>query len=214
MICGAVNFSVGDKVPLALPGAVLPGGREIGVQKSYDRLSEGMICSPSELGLGDDHTGIMVLPPDAPLGADFVDYAGLRDVVLDVNVTPDKGHALSIRGMARELASAFGVPYTDPADADLPPWTQSAGPEGAVYPASIADPTACDRFALREVRGIDPARPTPLPMRVRLARSDVRSVSLAVDVTNYLMLELGQPLHAFDTAEAERADRGPQGDAR
>ena len=201
VICGAVNFSVGDKVPLALPGAILPGGREIGVQKSYDRLSEGMICSPFELGLGDDHTGIMVLPPDAPLGADFVDYAGLRDVVLDVNVTPDKGHALSIRGMARELASAFGVPYTDPADADLPPWTQSAGPEGAVFPASIGDPTACDRFALREVRGIDPARPTPLPMRVRLARSDVRSVSLAVDVTNYLMLELGQPLHAFDTGK-------------
>ena len=127
-----------------------------------------------------------------------MDYAGLRDVVLDVNVTPDKGHALSIRGMARELASAFGVPYTDPADADLPPWTQTPGPEGAVYQASIADPTACDRFALREVRGIDPARPTPLPMRVRLARSDVRSVSLAVDVTNYLMVELGQPLHAFD----------------
>jgi phenylalanyl-tRNA synthetase beta chain len=198
VICGAVNFSVGDKVPLALPGSVLPGGFEIGVSKRYDRMSEGMICSPSELGLGDDHTGIMVLPPDAPVGADFVDYAGLRDVVFDVNVTPDKGHALSIRGMARELASAFGVPYADPADADLPPWTVSPGPKGAVYQASIADPTACDRFALREVRGIDPDSPTPLPMRVRLARSDVRSVSLAVDVTNYLMIELGQPLHAFD----------------
>ncbi|MGN6794543.1 MAG: phenylalanine--tRNA ligase subunit beta [Streptosporangiaceae bacterium] len=198
VICGAVNFSVNDRVPLALPGAVLPGGFEIGVSKRYDRLSEGMICSPSELGLGDDHTGIMVLPTDAQVGANFIDYAGLRDVVLDVNVTPDKGHALSIRGMARELASAFGVPYTDPADAGLPPWTRSPGPEGAVYPASIADPTACDRFALREVRGIDPARPAPLPLRVRLARSDVRSVSLAVDVTNYLMLELGQPLHAFD----------------
>jgi phenylalanyl-tRNA synthetase beta chain len=203
VICGAVNFSVGDKVPLALPGAVLPGGLEIGVSKRYDRLSEGMICSPSELGLGDDHTGIMVLPPDAPLGADFVDYAGLRDVVLDVNVTPDKGHALSIRGMARELASAFCVPYTDPADADLPPWTGSPGPEGAVYQASIADPTACDRFALREVRGIDPDSPTPLAMRVRLARSDVRSVSLAVDVTNYLMIELGQPLHAFDAGRLD-----------
>jgi phenylalanyl-tRNA synthetase beta chain len=203
VICGAVNFNEGDKVPLALPGSVLPGGFEIGVSKRYDRLSEGMICSPSELGLGDDHTGIMVLPPDAPLGADFVDYAGLRDVVLDVNVTPDKGHALSIRGMARELASAFGVPYTDPADADLPPWTASPGSKGAVYQASIADPTACDRFALREVRGIDPASPTPLPMRVRLARADVRSVSLAVDVTNYLMIELGQPLHAFDTGRLD-----------
>ena len=200
VICGAVNFSAGDKVPLALPGAVLPGGFEIGAKRSYGRLSEGMICSPSELGLGDDHTGIMVLPPDAPAGADFVDYAGLRDTVLDVNVTPDKGHALSIRGMARELASAFGVAYTDPADSGLPPWTQTPGPEGAVYPASIADPAGCDRFALREVRGIDPARPTPLAMRVRLARADVRSVSLAVDITNYLMIELGQPLHAFDRA--------------
>jgi phenylalanyl-tRNA synthetase beta chain len=198
VICGAVNFTIGDKVPLALPGAVLPGGFEIGSSKRYGRISEGMICSPSELGLGDDHTGIMVLPPDAPLGADFVDYAGLRDTVLDVNVTPDKGHALSIRGMARELASAFEVAYADPADQDLPAWTQTAGQQGAVYQASIADPTACDRFALREVRGIDPAMPTPLPMRVRLARSDVRSVSLAVDVTNYLMIELGQPLHAFD----------------
>jgi phenylalanyl-tRNA synthetase beta chain len=199
VICGAVNFTVGDLVPLALPGAVLAGGFEIGSSKRYGRVSDGMICSAAELGLGDDHTGIMVLPPDAPPGADFVAYAGLRDVVLDVNVTPDKGHALSVRGMARELASAFGVAYTDPADAGLPDWTHSPG-SGEVYRASIADPTACDRFALREVRGIGPARPTPLAMRVRLARSDTRNVSLAVDVTNYLMLELGQPLHAFDAS--------------
>jgi phenylalanyl-tRNA synthetase beta chain len=199
VICGAVNFTVGDLVPLALPGAVLPGEREIGSSEAYGRVSDGMICSAAELGIGDDHTGILVLPPDAPLGADFVTYAGLRDVVLDVNVTPDKGHALSVRGMARELASAFGAAYTDPADAGLPDWTQSPG-TGAVHQASIADPTACDRFALREVRGIDPARPTPLAMRVRLARSELRSVSLAVDVTNYLMIELGQPLHAFDAA--------------
>ena len=184
-------------MPLALPGAVLPGGFEIGVSKRYGRVSDGMICSAAELGLGDDHTGIMVLPPDAPLGADFVSYAGLHDVVLDVNVTPDKGHALSIRGMARELASAFGVSYADPAEAGQPAWAADPG-QGEVYPASIADPGACDRFALREVRGIDPARPTPLTMRVRLARADTRSVSLAVDVTNYLMLELGQPMHAFD----------------
>jgi len=201
VICGAVNFVVGDRVPLALPGARLPGGFEIGSSKRYGRVSDGMICSAAELALGDDHTGIMVLPQDAPLGADFVDYAALRDVVLDVNVTPDKGHALSIRGMARELASAFGVPYTDPADAGLrPAWAGDPGPPGAVHEAIIADPSACDRFALREVRGIDPRRPTPLPMRVRLARADTRSVSLPVDVTNYLMLELGQPLHAFDRA--------------
>jgi phenylalanyl-tRNA synthetase beta chain len=198
VICGAVNFAVGDRVPLALPGARLAGGFEIGSSKRYGRVSDGMIASPAELAVGDDHTGIMVLPRDAPLGADFVGYAGLRDVVLDVNVTPDKGHALSIRGMARELATAFGAAYTDPADAGLPAWAGDPGPLGVVHGASIDDPTACDRFALREVRGIDPGRPTPLPMRVRLARADTRSVSLPVDVTNYLMLELGQPLHAFD----------------
>jgi phenylalanyl-tRNA synthetase beta chain len=200
VICGAVNFAVGDVVPLALPGAVLAGGFKIAARQAYGRTSDGMICSAAELGLGDDHSGIMVLPADAPLGADFVAYAGMRDVVLDVNVTPDKGHALSIRGMARELASAFGVSFTDPADAGLPQWASPGvdAPGADVYQASIADPSACDRFALREVRGIDPARPTPLPMVVRLARADMRSVSLAVDVTNYLMLELGQPLHAFD----------------
>src|SRR5215469_11326769 len=194
VICGAVNFVVGDLVPLALPGAVLPGGFEIAARPAYGRLSDGMICSAAELALGDDHSGILVLPPDSPLGADFAEYAGLRDVVLDVNVTPDKGHALSIRGMARELASAFAVSYTDPAGV----LDDRDAPSAEVYQASIADPTACDRFALREVRGIDPARPTPLRMRVRLARAGMRSVSLAVDVTNYLMLELGQPLHAFD----------------
>jgi phenylalanyl-tRNA synthetase beta chain len=201
VICGAVNFAVGDRVPLALPGATLPGGVEIAERKAYGQVSEGMICSTDELGLGGDHTGILVLPPDAPLGADFVDYAGLRDVVFDVNVTPDKGHALSVRGMARELASAFEVAYTDPAG-PAESGESDAGETRSrqVWPASIADPTACDRFVLREVRGIDPARATPLPMLVRLARAGQRSVSLAVDVTNYLMLELGQPLHAFDQA--------------
>jgi phenylalanyl-tRNA synthetase beta chain len=203
VICGAVNFAVGDRVPLAVPGAVLPGGFEIGARKAYGRLSEGMICSAAELGIGDDHSGILVLPADAPLGADFVDYAGLRDHVFDVNVTPDKGFALSIRGMARELAIAFGTEYTDPADTGLPADVDQVSAD--VYPASIEDPTACDRFVLREVRGAAVTRPTPLQMRIRLARAGMRSVSLAVDITNYLMLELGQPMHAFDRAKL----RGP-----
>ncbi|MGI9006835.1 MAG: phenylalanine--tRNA ligase subunit beta, partial [Streptosporangiaceae bacterium] len=200
VICGAVNFAAGDLVPLAVPGAVLPGGFEIRASELYGKVSDGMICSASELGLGDDHSGIMVLPADAPLGAGFAAYAGLRDVVLDVNVTPDKGHALSIRGLARELASAFGVAFTDPADAERPAWAAPGadGPGEQVYQASIGDPAACDRFALREVRGIDPGRPTPLPMVVRLARADTRSVSLAVDITNYVMLELGRPIHGYD----------------
>ncbi len=205
VICGAVNFSVGDRVPLALPGSVLPGGVEIGARQAYGRLSEGMICSAAELGIGDDHSGILVLPSDAPpaspapsIGADFADYAGLRDHVLDINVTPDKGFALSIRGVARELAIAFGAEFTDPADAGLPADVSKVSAE--VYPASIEDPTACDRFVLREVHGVQVTRPTPLRIRVRLARAGIRSVSLAVDITNYLMLELGQPLHAFDRA--------------
>jgi phenylalanyl-tRNA synthetase beta chain len=196
VICGATNFAVGDKVPFAAPGAVLPGGFEIGAKKAYGRMSEGMICSAAELAIGDDHTGILVLDPGAPLGADFAGYAGLADHVLDISVTPNLGYALSIRGVARELATAFEAPYTDPADQGLPVGVEVVSPE--VYPASIDDPTACDRFVLREVRGLDPAAPTPLWMRVRLARSGMRGVSLAVDITNYLMVELGQPMHAFD----------------
>jgi phenylalanyl-tRNA synthetase beta chain len=205
VICGATNFAPGDRVALALPGAVLPGGFEIGARKTYGHISEGMICSVRELGIGDDHDGILVLPADAPLGEDFVAYAKLRDEVFEIAVTPDRGYAVSVRGLARELASSYGVPFTDPADAGLPEAAllggaiDMAGPD--VYPARIADPAACDRFVLREVRGFDPAAPSPLWMRVRLARCGMRSVSLAVDVTNYLMLELGQPLHAFDRSK-------------
>jgi phenylalanyl-tRNA synthetase beta chain len=198
VICGASNFVAGDRVAFAPPGAVLPGGFTIGEKKAYGRLSQGMICSAAELAIGDDHSGILVLPPDAPLGADVVAYAGLADHVFEISVTPDRGYALSIRGVARELATCYGVAYTDPADDGLPADVARVSPQ--VYPASIADPTACDRFVLREVRGFSPATPTPLWLRVRLARCGMRSVSLAVDITNYLMLELGQPLHAFDAA--------------
>ena len=202
VICGAANFAAGDRVALAKPGAVLPGGFEIGARKTYGRLSEGMICAADELGIGTDHSGILVLPADAPLGADFVRYAGLRDEVLDIAVTPDRGDCVSVRGVARELAIAFGVPFTDPADAGLPAHAGLGADlgwvSGDIRPASIADPSACDRFVLREVRDFHPGAPAPLWMRVRLARSGIRTVSLAVDVTNYLMLELGQPLHTFD----------------
>ena len=196
VVCGAVNFAVGDRVPLALPGAHLPGGFEISARKTYGHISDGMICSAAELGIGEDHSGILVLPPDAPLGADFVAYAGLADHVLDIAVTPDRGYALSVRGVARELAIAYELPIRDLADAERQ--ADVAAVSAEVYPASIEDPTGCDRFVLREVRGFDPAAPTSLAIRVRLARAGLRSVSLAVDVTNYVMLELGQPLHAFD----------------
>jgi len=224
VICGAVNFAPGDRVAFATVGATLPGGFEITAAKKYGRVSEGMICAVDELGIGEDHSGILVLSPDTPLGVDFTAYAGLRDDVLEITVTPDRGYAVSVRGVARELATAYQVAYTDPAltfvpgedasglDAGTPDPTGSAGTAGTAgsagtaadagpWPAAIADPTACDRFVLREVRGFNPAAHTPLWMLVRLARCGMRSVSLAVDVTNYLMLELGQPLHAFDRAK-------------
>jgi phenylalanyl-tRNA synthetase beta chain len=206
VICGATNFKVGDKIAFAQVGAVLPGDFEITARKTYGHVSEGMICAEDELGIGDDHSGIIVLPPDTPLGVDFVEYAGLRDDVLEIAVTPDRGYAVSVRGIARELASAYGVPFTDPVAAAAQAAAPAVGGDitavsDQVWPASIADPSACDRFVLREVRGFDPAAKTPPWMRVRLARAGMRSVSLAVDVTNYLMLELGQPLHAFDRSK-------------
>ncbi|MET8863157.1 phenylalanine--tRNA ligase subunit beta [Nonomuraea sp. NPDC004580] len=192
IVCGATNFAAGDRVPVVLPGGVLPGGFEVGARKTYGRMSEGMICSERELGLGDDHSGIMVLPEGTPIGTDVVELLGLRDDVIELEITPDIGYALSIRGVAREVATAFGVAFRDPADVEVPAET------GPSWPASIADPTACDRFVLREAHGFDPEAQTPLWMRVRLHRAGMRPVSLAVDITNYLMLELGQPLHAFD----------------
>ncbi|WP_106398597.1 phenylalanine--tRNA ligase subunit beta [Actinocorallia populi] len=194
LICGARNFAVGDVVVVVLPGAVLPGGFAVGARKTYGRLSEGMICSLRELGIGDDHDGILILPEDTEVGLDAVELLDLRDDVLDIAVTPDRGYCLSIRGVAREAAIAYGVEFRDPADVEL-------ADEGPSYPAAVADPAACDRLVLRRVSGFDPAAPSPLWMRTRLHRAGMRPVSLAVDITNYLMLELGQPLHAFDAAK-------------
>ncbi|MGW0590470.1 phenylalanine--tRNA ligase subunit beta [Streptosporangium sp. NPDC002607] len=194
IVCGATNFEAGDRVPVALPGAVLPGGFEIASRKTYGRLSDGMICSEAELGVAESSPGILVLPGDTPIGADVVELLGLRDDVIELEITPDIGYALSIRGVAREAAAAFDSAFIDPADVSPP---VASGP---AYPASIADPSACDRFVLREIHGFDPSASSPLWMRARLTRAGMRPVSLAVDVTNYVMLELGQPLHAFDAA--------------
>ncbi|HEY1700173.1 MAG TPA: phenylalanine--tRNA ligase subunit beta [Trebonia sp.] len=206
VICGATNFKAGDKVAFAVVGAELPGDFTITARKTYGHVSQGMICAADELGVGEDHSGIIVLPPDTPLGVDFAEYAGLRDHVLEIAITPDRGYAVSVRGIARELASAYGVPFTDPVTAAAGKSASAVGGDITtvnpdVHPASIADPGACDRFVLREVRGFDPGAPTPVWMWARLARCGVRSISLAVDVTNYLMFELGQPLHAFDRAK-------------
>lgn len=196
IVCGAVNFGVGDRVVVILPGGTLPGGFTVERRQTYGRTSAGMICSPTELGLWDDHAGILVLDglvePTPQPGTDVVDLLGLRDDVLDIAVTPDRGYALSMRGVARETAVLYETSFRDPAAVDLPS-TATPG-----YPASIDDASACDRFVLRGVTGFDPSSPSPLWLRRRLTMAGMRSVSLAVDVTNYVMWELGQPLHAFD----------------
>jgi len=196
IVCGARNFVVGDKVVVTLPGAVLPGGFAIAARKTYGHVSDGMICSVRELGVGDDHTGILVVDADAPVGADAMTALGLRDDVLDIAVTPDRGYCLSIRGIAREAATAYAAAFRDPADFML-----DAGLEAPTRAVTLADPSACDRFVLRGVEGFDPKAPSPLQMRLRLMLAGMRPVSLAVDITNYVMLELGQPLHAFDATK-------------
>ncbi len=191
VICGATNFAVGDLVAYARPPALLPGGFRIEARKAYDRMSDGMICSAAELGLSEDHSGILVLE-DAPLGVDVVDALHLRDEVLDIAINPDRGYGLSIRGIAREVATALGVGFRDPAHLDLP-----AG-SGEGYPVRVEDVDGCNRYVARTVRGVDPAAPSPAWLQRRLTLAGMRPISLAVDVTNHVMLELGQPLHAFD----------------
>jgi phenylalanyl-tRNA synthetase beta chain len=192
VVCGATNFAVGDLVAYARPPARLPGGMEIGRRPAYGRESDGMICSVRELGVGDDHTGILVLPTDLPLGADVVAVLGLRDDVLDIAINPDRGYALSIRGIAREVATAFAVPWRDPGVGEVPAAT-ARGPA-----VRIDDADGCDRYVARVVTGVDPRAASPRWLQQRLTLAGMRPVSLVVDITNAVMLELGQPLHAFD----------------
>ncbi|SCG17147.1 phenylalanyl-tRNA synthetase beta subunit [Micromonospora echinofusca] len=195
IVCGARNFAPGDRVVVILPGGVLPGGFAIGARKTYGRNSNGMICSARELGLGDDHDGIIVLPGDVPAkpGDDARPVVGLDDVVVELEITPDRGYAMSVRGLARELSHALGVPFRDPGLAPAP-----GGTDTPAYPVEVRDTVGCDRFAARLVRGVDPAAPTPGWMQRRLTAAGIRCISLPVDITNYVMLELGQPMHAFD----------------
>ncbi|MDT9684144.1 phenylalanine--tRNA ligase subunit beta [Streptomyces sp. TRM76323] len=198
IICGARNFAAGDKVVVALPGAVLPGDFRIAERKTYGRVSRGMICSSDELGMGDDGTkGIIVLPPEHEVGTDATALLELYDEVLDIAVTPDRGYCLSMRGVARETAIAYGLPLRDPALLDVP------APNSYGYPVQVADPVGCSRFTARTVVGLDPEARSPIWLQRRLQKAGMRPVSLAVDVTNYVMLELGQPLHAYDRSRLD-----------
>jgi phenylalanyl-tRNA synthetase beta chain len=193
IVCGATNFAVGDLVVVALPGVVLPGDFTIATRKTYGRTSDGMICSTAELNLGTDHSGILVLPPGtAEPGAPAAEVLGLDDVVFHLAITPDRGYCLSVRGMAREIANAYDLEFVDPADvAPLPA-------QGEALAVTIDAGTGVQRFGLRPVTGIDPDAVSPWWMQRRLLLSGIRAISPAVDVTNYVMLEIGHPMHAHD----------------
>ncbi|MGW0791274.1 phenylalanine--tRNA ligase subunit beta [Streptomyces sp. NPDC002911] len=198
IVCGARNFSVGDKVVVVLPGAVLPGDFAIAARKTYGKTSHGMICSTDELGMGDDGThGIIVLPPEFEPGTDAIELLELVDEVLDIAVTPDRGYCLSMRGVARETAIAYGLPLRDPALLDVPP------PNAHGYPVKVSDPIGCSNFTARTVTGLRHEARSPIWMQRRLQKAGMRTVSLTVDITNYVMLELGQPLHAYDRTRVE-----------
>ena len=192
IVCGAKNVAGGMKVPVAKVGAVLPGGFEIKKAKLRGVLSHGMICSAAELGLADSSDGIMPLPADAPVGEDFRAYLQLDDHIIDVDLTPDRGDCLSIAGIAREVGVIFRKPVTD---WEIRP--VAAAVERRVE-VTLEAPDACPRYACRVVEGIDPGAETPLWMQERLRRSGIRSIHPVVDVTNFVMLELGQPMHGFD----------------
>jgi phenylalanyl-tRNA synthetase beta chain len=191
IICGAWNFDEGAVVPVALPGAVLAGGFEIASRRIRGVESNGMICSEGELGLGDDQAGIMVLDPDVPIGVAFASVLELPDVVFDIDVTTNRPDVMGMVGVARELAAWFGIPYGRP-ETKLDP--VAGAPDVAV---TISAPDGCNRFVAREIRGIT-VGPSPLWMRQRLRKAGQRPISNVVDVTNYVMLEMGHPLHAFD----------------
>ncbi|MFI5844073.1 phenylalanine--tRNA ligase subunit beta [Catenuloplanes sp. NPDC051500] len=193
IVCGARNFAEGDLVVVILPGGELPGGFTIGARKTYGRMSAGMICSASELGLSGDNDGIIVLSGDLVPGTDARPLVGLDDIILELEITPDRGYAMSVRGLARELSHALKVPFRDAGRGSFEPGTSDVP-----WPVTVEDKVGCDRFAARLVRGIDPSAPSPDFIQRRLAVAGVRSIGLAVDITNYVMLELGQPMHAFD----------------
>ncbi|MFI9511043.1 phenylalanine--tRNA ligase subunit beta [Nocardia sp. NPDC052566] len=196
IVCGARNFAVGDLVVVVLPGGVLPGGFEIASRKTYGHTSNGMICSVAELGIGKDHSGILVLEPGtAEPGADANELLGLDDTVIELNITPDRGYCFSVRGLARELACGFDLEYADPAVRTLP------DAEADAWQIRVEPSSKCTRFGARRVTGIDPKAVSPWWLQRRLLLSGVRPISPAVDVTNYVMLELGQPLHAFDASK-------------
>lgn len=195
VVCGAPNARAGIRIPFAMVGAVL--GEDFKIKKAKLRGVEsfGMLCSAAELKLSDDHDGLFELPADAPVGQDLREYLDLDDAIIEVDLTPNRGDCLSIAGLAREVGANYGTPVSRPAIEAI------AARHEETRPVELLAPAACSRYIGRVVRNVDLSRPTPLWMVERLRRSDVRSIDPVVDITNYVMLELGQPLHAFDLAQ-------------
>lgn len=216
IICGAHNFKVGDHVVVSLPGAVLPGDFKIATRKTYGHISDGMICSARELGLGEEHDGIIVLEQYLgqrgvqvpPPGTDLLGLLGLSRELLEINITPDRGYCFSMRGVAREYSHSTGASFTDLGLAQNLK-TPLPEPNSQGFKVEIADESpirgkvGCDRFVARIVRDLDPNAKTPDWMVSRLESAGMRSISLPVDVTNYVMLDLGQPMHAYDLDKVE-----------
>ena len=194
IVCGAPNARAGLKAPVALVGASLPGGTKVRSAKLRGVKSEGMLCSERELGLADSHAGLMELPADAPVGSDLREWLALDDVSIDVELTPNRGDCLSVLGMAREVALITGL------ELQWPPLEAVPAACDDEFPIDVRAPEACARFVGRVIRGIRPDAVTPLWMREKLRRSGIRPIHPVVDVTNYVMLELGQPMHGFDLA--------------
>jgi phenylalanyl-tRNA synthetase beta chain len=193
IVCGAPNIAVGQHIALAVEGASLPGGMTIKKSKIRGEVSEGMICSEPELGLGSDHSGIMVLPPDAPVGMPLAQYLKLSDIVLNLGITPNRADCLSVVGLAREIAAIFDIPF------QLPQYTfeETGDAIETRVAVEIADPDLCPRYTARLVTGLT-VKPSPLWMQRRLVNCGIRAINNLVDITNYILLEWGQPLHAFD----------------
>jgi len=192
IVCGAPNVCAGMKAPLATVGGRMPDDMKIRKAKLRGIVSHGMLCSARELGLSDEHQGLMDLPADAPVGSDLRDYLGLNDVTIDVDLTPNRGDCLGMEGVAREVGALTRTDLTPPA------FESVAAAIADQLPIDVQSPEACPRYLGRVIRGIDPNAQTPLWMQEKLRRGGIRSLGPVVDVTNYVLLELGQPMHAFD----------------
>jgi phenylalanyl-tRNA synthetase beta chain len=194
IVCGAPNVRKGMKTPLAKPGVTLPNGMKLRKAKIRGVVSNGMLCSAIEIGLGDESDGIIDLPADAEVGQPLVEFLALPDAVIDLDLTPNRGDCFSVLGIARDVSALTGAELKDASVDSIMATTDD------VHPVELVEPAACPRFAGRLIRGIDPQAKSPIWMTERLRRAGLRGISPVVDITNYVMLELGQPLHAYDAA--------------